>query len=134
MAKVHKSEDEWKQQLTPEQYDIMRRGGTEAPYSGSLLHNTDTGRYTCAACGTQLFDSSTKYESNEPGLAGWPSFYDALPGAVEFKDDNSLGMKRIEVTCATCGSHLGHIFPDDSPSGKHYCINSASLTFEPKKK
>ncbi len=134
MVKVQKSEEEWKKQLDSEQYKILREGGTEAPYSGKLLHNKDSGMYTCVACGVELFDSDTKYESNEPGLAGWPSFYDAKPGAVEFKDDNSHGMKRIEVTCANCGSHLGHIFPDDSPSGKHYCINSACLVFQPGKK
>ena len=130
---MHKSDDEWREELTPEQYHILREGGTEAPFSGKLLREQGTGEYRCAACGTELFDSKTKYESHEPGLAGWPSFYDALPGAVEFKPDNSVGMERIEVRCATCGSHLGHIFPDDSPSGKHYCINSACLVFAPKK-
>jgi len=130
---MHKSDEEWKKQLSPEAYEVLRQGGTETPYSGHLLHNKDSGMYTCAACGAQLFDSGAKYESNEPGLAGWPSFYDALPGAVEFKDDNTQGMQRIEVTCANCGSHLGHIFPDDSPTGKHYCINSVCLVFEPKK-
>jgi peptide-methionine (R)-S-oxide reductase len=132
MTNITKSEDEWRQQLTPEQYHILREAGTEAPYSGQLLRNNESGLYTCAACGTQLFASDTKYESDIPGLAGWPSFYDALPGAVEFKDDNSLGTKRIEVTCANCGSHLGHIFPDNTPTGKHYCINSACLVFKPK--
>jgi peptide-methionine (R)-S-oxide reductase len=130
---IHKSEDEWKKQLSPEQYEIMRKGGTEAPYSGKLLHNDTAGAYTCAACGAELFDSNTKFDSQEPGLAGWPSFYDAKPGAVEFKDDTTHGMKRIEVTCANCGSHLGHIFPDKSPTGKHYCINSTCLVFQPKK-
>jgi len=133
MTKMNKSEDEWKKQLTPEQYDILREGGTEAPYSGKLLHNKDSGMYTCAACGAELFDSDAKYDSNDPGLAGWPSFYDAKPGAVELRDDNSRGMQRIEVTCANCGSHLGHIFPDDSPTSKHYCINSTCLVFRPKK-
>lgn len=133
MAKLQKSEEEWKKQLSEEQYKVLREGGTEAPYSGTLLHNDKSGMYTCAACGIELFDSDTKYESKEPGLAGWPSFYDAKPGAVKFKDDNSHGMQRIEVTCANCGSHLGHIFPDDSPTGKHYCINSTCLVFQPKK-
>src|SRR6266496_1322569 len=132
MANTAKTEDEWKQALTPEQYHIMREGGTEAPYSGHLLHNKDSGMYNCAACSAQLFASDTKYESDEPGLAGWPSFYDALPGAVEFRDDNSLGMQRIEVVCANCGSHLGHIFPDRTATGKHYCINSTCLVFKPK--
>lgn len=132
MTKIIKSEDEWKQALTPEQYHILRQGGTEAPYSGHLRRNKASGMYACAACGAQLFASDTKYESNEPGLAGWPSFYDALPGAVEFRDDNSLGTPRTEVLCANCGSHLGHIFPDQTPTGKHYCINSTCLVFEPK--
>jgi peptide-methionine (R)-S-oxide reductase len=131
---MHKNEDDWKKQLTPEQYHILREGGTEAPYSGALLHNNADGMYACAACGTELFDSGVKFDSSQPGLAGWPSFYDAKPGTVEFKDDNSAGMHRVEVTCATCGSHLGHIFPDDSPTGKHYCINSTCLVFQPKQK
>jgi peptide-methionine (R)-S-oxide reductase len=134
MVEIQKSEEEWKQQLTPEQYKILRRGGTEAPFSGELLHNEDSGMYTCAACGVELFDSGVKYKSKEPGLAGWPSFYDAKPGAVELKEDNSNGMERIEVTCANCGSHLGHIFPDQTPTGKHYCINSTCLVFQPKSK
>jgi peptide-methionine (R)-S-oxide reductase len=128
---MQKSEDEWKKQLTPQQYAIMRQGGTEAPYSGKLLHNNEQGAYTCAACGAELFDSNVKFDSKESGLAGWPSFYDAKAGAVEFKDDTSHGMKRIEVTCANCGSHLGHIFPDETPTGKHYCINSTCLVFKP---
>lgn len=131
---MHKSEAEWKRELTPEQYRVLREGGTEAPYSGKLLHNDAAGSYTCAACGAELFGSDTKFDSKEPGLAGWPSFYDALPGAVEFREDNSHGMERIEVVCANCGSHLGHIFPDDSPTGKHYCINSTCLVFQPKQK
>lgn len=130
---IQKTEDEWKKQLTSEQYEVLREGGTEAPYSGKLLHEKGSGMYACAACGAELFDSDTKYVSNLPGLEGWPSFYDAKPRAVEFKDDNSHGMQRVEVTCANCGSHLGHIFPDDSPSGKHYCINSVCLVMKPKK-
>lgn len=92
--------------------------------------------YTCAACGAELFSSDTKYESDIPGLAGWPSFYDvAKSGAVKLANDNSLGMQRVEVTCANCGSHLGHLFDDpSSPNGQHYCINSAALDFDPRKK
>lgn len=131
---MNKSNDEWKKQLSPEQYKVLREGGTEAPYSGQLLHEKGSGMYTCAACGAELFDSDVKFDSSDPGLAGWPSFYDATPGAVEFKDDSSHGMDRVEATCANCGSHLGHIFPDQSPSGKHYCINSTCLVFQPKKK
>lgn len=130
---MQKSEHEWRQRLTPEQYRILREGGTEAPYSGALLNEKGNGMYACAACGTELFDSDVKYESDEPGLAGWPSFYEAKPGTVEFKDDNSMGTQRVEVVCANCGSHLGHIFPDRSPTGKHYCINSTCLVFQPKK-
>jgi peptide-methionine (R)-S-oxide reductase len=134
MGKMQKTDDEWEKELTPKQYKILREGGTEAPYSGQLLHNSGSGMYTCAACGVELFDSDVKFDSTYPGLAGWPSFYDAKPGAVEFRQDNSGGMQRLEVTCANCGSHLGHIFPDDSPTGKHYCINSTCLVFRPKKK
>lgn len=129
---IKKSDDEWKRQLTPEQYKVLRQGGTEAPYSGALQRDS-AGMYACVACGAELFESDTLYDSKEPGLAGWPSFYDALPGAVEFKDDNSHGMQRVEVTCANCGGHLGHIFPDKSPTGKHYCINSTCLVLKPKK-
>ncbi len=126
---MQRSDEEWKKLLTPEQFDVLRRKGTEAPYSGALLNNTATGQYTCAACGAVLFDSSTKFDSH----CGWPSFYDAKSGAVEFNDDSSHGMQRTEVTCANCGGHLGHIFPDapDQPTGQRYCINSAALQFTP---
>ena len=129
------SDDEWKNKLTPEQYHVLREKGTEAPFTGKLLRNDKTGDYTCAACGAVLFKSDTKYDSSIPGLMGWPSFSDvAAGGAVELSDDNSLGMRRTEVTCKNCGSHLGHLFDDDtSPTGQHYCINSASLDFEEKK-
>ena len=118
------SNEEWKKRLTPEQYHILREKGTEAPYSGA-------GTYTCAACGNVLFDSSTKFDSH----CGWPSFYDAKAGAVHFTEDTSHGMVRTEVTCAQCGGHLGHIFPDapDQPTGQRYCINSAALEFIGKK-
>lgn len=119
--------EEWKQRLTPEQYHVLREKGTEAPYTGALVNNTAEGSYTCAACGAVLFDSSTKFDSH----CGWPSFYDAKPGSVKFHEDTSHGMIRTEVTCATCGGHLGHIFPDapDQPTGQRYCINSAALEF-----
>lgn len=134
MAKQY-TDEELKKRLTPEQYHILREKGTEAPYTGKLLHNQEKGIYVCPVCGSELFDSQTKYESHQPGLEGWPSFADvAKTGAVKLLDDNSLGMHRTEVICATCGSHLGHIFDDDSsPSGQHYCINSAALDFKPKK-
>jgi len=129
------SDDEWKAKLTPEQYHILREKGTEAPYSGKLLQNDKTGDYTCGACGAVLFKSNSKYESDVPGLAGWPSFADvASSDAVELEADNSLGMSRTEVICKNCGSHLGHIFDDaSSPTGQHYCINSAALDFQEKK-
>ncbi|HKU19151.1 MAG TPA: peptide-methionine (R)-S-oxide reductase MsrB [Candidatus Saccharimonadales bacterium] len=128
------TDDEWKQKLTPEQYEVLRRKGTEAPFSGKLLHNQATGEYACAACGTVLFTSHAKYESNTPGLSGWPSFSKvAESDKVELRDDNSWGMHRTEVICKTCGSHLGHVFDDeDSPSGQHFCINSTALQFMPK--
>lgn len=120
----------WRKKLTPEQYHILREKGTEAPYSGALLNNKEAGTYACAACGNVLFDSSTKFDSH----CGWPSFYDAKPGSVIFSNDTSLGMERTEITCANCGGHLGHIFPDapDQPTGQRYCINSVALNFTPK--
>lgn len=129
--------DKWKQKLTPEQYKVLREKGTEPPFSGKFLNHNENGMYTCAACGAELFKSSAKYDSNTPGLAGWPSFMDATTiAAVNITDDNSLGMHRLEVSCAKCGGHLGHLFDDESsPNGKHYCINSCSLDFKagPKK-
>lgn len=129
------SDDEWKKKLTPEQYEVLRHKGTEAPFSGKLLENKDTGEYTCAACGQVIFKSGDKYDSSTPGLIGWPSFSAASAnGAVELKSDTSWGMQRTEVVCSNCGSHLGHVFDDpSSPSGQHYCINSVALGFEPKK-
>jgi peptide-methionine (R)-S-oxide reductase len=126
------TEDEWRAKLTPEQYHMLREKGTETPGTGKFLYNNDNGMYTCGACGIELFKSESKYESNVPGLAGWPSFAEvANSDAVKLIDDNSLGMHRTEVICNNCGSHLGHIFPDDSsPTGQHFCINSASLDFK----
>jgi peptide-methionine (R)-S-oxide reductase len=132
MAKKY-SKDDLRKKLTPEQYHIMVEKGTEAPFTGEYLNHKENGMYTCAVCGSELFNSETKFESG----SGWPSFYDiAKSDAVKLEEDNSLGIPRTEVTCAVCGSHLGHVFHDapDQPTGKRFCINSASLGFEPKKK
>ena len=127
--------DEWKSKLTPEQYRVLREKGTEAPGSGKYVDFYEDGTYACAACGHELFKSDTKYESTMPGLIGWPAFSEAANnGAVRLEDDDSLGMHRTEVLCSNCGSHLGHLFPDDSsPNGQHYCINSVCLDFKAKK-
>lgn len=128
---MYKTEAEWKQKLTPEQYAVLRERGTEAPGSGKLLHEKRDGMYRCAACGNALFPSNTKFDSG----TGWPSFDQALPGATKLISDDSHGMPRTEVVCANCGSHLGHLF-DDGPTetGKRYCINSVCLDLEPIKK
>ena len=130
--KVHKSDEEWREQLTEEQYRVLRQKGTEVPYSGEFVYSKDEGVYKCAACGTPIFKSEHKYDSTTPGLLGWPSFSEAAHNdALVLSDDDSLGMHRTEVTCSNCGSHLGHLFPDDSsPNGQHFCINSAALDFE----
>jgi methionine-R-sulfoxide reductase len=121
--------------LTDEQKDALFNKATEAPFTGKFLHNKDTGMYTCVNCGAELFGSKSKYDSTTPGLLGWPSFADvAQAGAVKLLDDDSLGMHRVEVQCANCGGHLGHVFDDESsPTGQHYCINSCALDFRPKK-
>lgn len=125
--------DEWKKKLSPEQYRVLREKGTEAPFTGELLHEKRSGDYVCAACGKVVFKSNTKFDSG----TGWPSFNDpANKQAVKLIEDNSHGMKRTEVTCANCGSHLGHVFEDapDQPTGMRYCINSASLNFKDQSK
>lgn len=112
--------------LTPEQYHLLIEKGTEAPFTGKLLHNQEKGTYHCAGCGNKLFTSETKFDSG----SGWPSFSDAVKRSVQLQDDFSLGMKRMEVLCKKCGGHLGHLFEDGpKPSGKRYCINSAALEF-----
>lgn len=126
--------DHWKDKLTPEQYRVMRQKGTELPGSGKYLNHNEQGIYTCAACGQDLFSSESKYDSTEPGLIGWPSFSELKNNkAVDLIEDNTMGMKRTEVVCSKCKSHLGHVFDaNDSPSGKHYCINSVCLDFKKK--
>lgn len=123
------NEEELKKRLTPEQYAVLREKGTEMPGSGKYLYEKKDGMYKCAVCGSPLFSSDTKFDSN----TGWPSFDNAIPGAIEFKEDHELGQSRTEVICANCKSHLGHIF-DDGPTktGKRYCINSVCLDLEEK--
>lgn len=122
------TEEGWRERLTPEQYEVLREKGTEAPFTGEYVHEKADGTYACAACGNPLFDSSAKFDSG----TGWPSFDQAIPGAVETHSDTSHGMQRTEITCARCGSHLGHLF-DDGPretTGQRYCINSVCLDLE----
>jgi len=130
--KIQKSEEEWKKELTPEQFQVCRMKGTEAPFTGEYYKTKDPGTYMCAACGNELFDSDTKYESG----TGWPSFYKPLSQEnVETEDDDSYGMRRTEVMCSKCGAHLGHVFPDGPrPTGLRYCINSVSLKLDKKPK
>jgi peptide-methionine (R)-S-oxide reductase len=125
---VNKSEDEWRAELGPEQYKILREAATERAWSGELLDESRSGFYTCAACNAELFKSGTKFDSH----CGWPSFYESVnPEAVELLEDTSLGVVRTEVRCANCGSHLGHVFDDGfgTPTGDRYCMNSLSLGF-----
>ena len=128
--KITKSDAEWREQLSAEQYSVLRASGTERPWTGELLDEERAGLYTCAACGAELFRSGTKFDSG----CGWPSFYESIrPEAVELIEDTSLGMVRTEVRCATCGSHLGHVFPDGfgTPTGDRYCMNSLAMNFTP---
>jgi peptide-methionine (R)-S-oxide reductase len=126
-----KDEDQWKKKLTAEQYEVLRKKGTEPPFSGKLLNEKRQGRYRCVACGNPLFDSNAKFDS----VTGWSSFDKALQGAVRYERDLSHRMERTEVVCANCGSHLGHLF-DDGPTatGRRFCLNSVCLEFKEKKR
>ncbi len=125
--KIIKSDEEWKKELTPEEYRILREKGTEPAFTGKYWDHHELGTYTCAACGTELFESDTKFESG----CGWPSYFEPIDSSrIIYKDDSSYGMKRTEVMCAKCGGHLGHVFDDGPPpTGLRYCINSGSMKF-----
>ena len=129
---VSKTDAQWREDLTPAEYQVLREAGTERPFVGEYTDTTTEGVYACRACGAELFTSDTKFESH----CGWPSFYTPLAGdSVEYIEDRSMGMKRVEVRCATCGSHLGHVFEGegyDTPTDQRFCINSISLTLRPK--
>jgi peptide-methionine (R)-S-oxide reductase len=128
MEKIDKSDEEWRKQLTPEQYRVMREKGTERPFTGDYYKTSDKGMYVCAACGNPLFSSDTKFDSG----TGWPSFYQPLTGeSVRTEEDGSMFMKRTEVLCSRCDAHLGHVFDDGpQPTGDRYCMNSVSLKLE----
>lgn len=128
---IQKTDADWKKELSPEQYHVLREKGTERPFTGEYDNHFEKGKYVCAACGNVLFNSDSKYKSD----CGWPSFDRAIKGSVIYEEDNSLGMQRTEVMCAKCGGHLGHVF-DDGPkktTGQRYCTNSVSIEFIPEK-
>jgi peptide-methionine (R)-S-oxide reductase len=129
MTEMPQSETEWREKLTPEQYQVLREAATERAFTGRYWNTKTEGTYRCAGCGEELFSSDTKFDSG----SGWPSFYEALrPGTIDESEDRSYGMVRTEVTCARCGGHLGHLFNDGpNPTGLRYCINSAALDLEP---
>jgi len=127
---IEKTDDEWSVELNPQEFHVLRQAGTERPWSGALLDESRPGTYACRACGAELFDAGTKFDAG----CGWPSFYEtSRSDAVVMLDDDSLGMRRTEVRCARCGSHLGHVFPDapQTPTGNRFCMNSVALAFDP---
>jgi peptide-methionine (R)-S-oxide reductase len=127
-TKIEKTDEQWRQELTPEQYEVLRRKGTEPPFTGRYVYSKDDGVYRCAGCGAELFSSDTKFESG----TGWPSFYQPKDQAtIELIEDRSHGMVRTEVVCGSCGGHLGHVFPDGpAPTGQRYCMNSCALELD----